>query len=48
MRALVALLLVSLTIPGEVLRPDPAAVAAAARPSSPDATNVAPPAAPGT
>jgi hypothetical protein len=48
MRALVALLLVSLTIPGEVLRPDPAAVAAAARPSSPDASDGAPPAAPGT
>ncbi len=45
-RAVVALLLVSLTIPGEVLRPDPAAVAAAAL-RRPDRAAPAP-AAPGT
>ena len=46
-RALVALLIVALTIPAEVLRPDPAAVAAAAARPKHSAEGAAPPAAPG-
>jgi RHS repeat-associated protein len=46
-RALVAVLLVSLTIPAEVLTPDPAAVAAAAARPHRSAEFAAPPAAPG-
>ena len=46
LRVLVAVLLVALTVPGEVLQPDPASVAAAAARPSPQA-QPAPPAAPG-
>jgi RHS repeat-associated protein len=47
-RLLVALLLVSLTVPLETLRPDPAAVAAAALRRTPDVVEDVPPATPGT